>query len=898
MHPEKWLYTLPLRLRSLFRSRQVEAELDEELRDHLEHLIEANQTRGMSAEEARFAAMRGMDGLEQRKEECRDARGINLLNDLQRDVRFGVRTLLRNPGLTIVAVLTLALGIGATTAIFSVANAVLLRPLPFPDSNRLVVLQESMPKIVPGKFDVSAPDVADFQNLNHVFQQMGAFQSGKVDLTGAGAPVRIDATNVSASLFRTLGVQPELGRTFADSEDLPGHNVAVLSYALWQSRYGGDPAILGKKIYVERQPYEVVGVMPRHFEFPPQGMSHFPPAQLWTPIAFTPAELAEHGDNYDTGVVARLKPGVSLAAANADMMVAAHQIQQRYYPREPGLDYSLEASVTPLRELLVGRTKPLLWLLLGAVGLLLMIACANVANLLMAWGAERQKEIAVRMALGAARRRLVRQLLVESTVLAVGGGVLGVFAAIGGVRIIARLGAPVLPRVHELNIDLTVLLFAVAVSVICGLLFGTAPALAATRVAFHTALKESGRGASAGRGQRRLRDAFVIVQMALALVLVTGSGLLVRSLVRARGEDPGFRPENLVAVSISLPLSQYKNEEQVQSIFDRVLAQTRSLPGVVSVTDGSDTPLNSTWNHTFTAEGHESDVRSGLPFSWHTLVDRDYFESLRIPLVRGRVFTEAELRNPGHVLIVSDNLAQHYWPQQDPIGKHVKWGAATNNNPWYTVVGVVKDVKQGPLDAETKPHTFEPFVQVCDDKRMCNARFLFVRSQLPTRDVAADIRRIVQHIDPEQPIGLVLAMNDVIASSLAPRRFNTFLLGLFGASALLLAAIGTYGVLSYNVARQRRELGIRMALGARASEILQLVMGKGLRLALLALSIGLAASLILTRVMKTLLFEVSATDHATFAGVTAVFLVVALVACWIPGRRATRVDPISALHLE
>ncbi len=895
MKPRRWLYIVPLRLRSLFRAGQVEAELDEELRDHLEHLIETNQAHGMSAVEARYAALRAMDGIEQRKEECRDARKVSYLQDLTRDVRYGVRTLRRNLSLTVVAVLTLALGIGATTAIFSLANTVLLRPLPFPDPDRLVLLQESMPKIVPGKFDISAPDVADFQSLNHVFQEMGAFQSGKVDLTSAGAPLRIDAANVSASLFRTLGVQPALGRAFEDSEDPPGHNVAVLSYALWQGRYGGDPAILGKTVYLDRQPYSVIGVMPRHFEFPPEGMTHFPTAQIWTPIALTPADLAEHGDNYNTGVVGRLKPGISLAAANADVMVAAHQIQQRYYPSEPGMDYSLEASVTPLSEFLVGNTKPLLWLLLGAVGLLLMIACANVANLLLARGAERQKEIAVRVALGAARRRLVRQLLVESTVLALVGGGFGLLAAYGGVKLLARLAAPVLPRVSELTLDWHVLVFAVAISVLCGLLFGTAPALAVTRSAFHDALKESGRGASSGRVQRRVRDLFVVAQMAMALVLVTGSGLLVRSLVRARSTDPGFRPENLVAISITVPATQYRTETQVQSFYDRVLAATRALPGVTTATTSNDTPLNSTWNHTFTVEGHET---KQLPFSWHTLVGSGYFDALHIPLVRGRFFSAAEMQNPGHALIISEGMAKHYMGGEDPIGKRVKWGGSSNNNPWYTVVGVVGDLKQGPLDVETKPHTFEPFAQVCQGTRMCNARFLFVRSTRPAKEIAGEIRKIVQSVDPEQPLGPVLPMNEVITRSLAPRRFNTFLLGLFGASALLLAAIGTYGVLSYNVARQQRELGIRMALGARSREILAMVIGKGLRLALLALSIGLVASLALTRVMKTLLFEVSATDPGTFAGVTAIFLAVALLACWIPGRRATRVDPMSALHLE
>ena len=496
MGPEHWFYTLPLRLRSLFRRRQVEQELDDELRYHLEQQTQENITKGLSPEEARRAALRAMDGLEQRKEECRDMRRVNYIEDLLQDIRFGLRMLRKNPGVTTVAVLTLALGMGATTSIFSVVNSILLRPLPYPDSERLVVVQESVPKLVPGKFPVSAPDIPDFRRLNHVFEDLGAFTGDTTDLTGTGLPERVDSTRTSAAIFRLLRATPELGRTFSDEEDARGHRVVVLGHALWQSRYGGDRGIIGQTIFLDRQPYSVIGVMPKDFEFPPQGMQGYRVGQIYTPIAFSAEELAERGDNFNYGVLARLKPGATLAAANADIMVAARQLQQQFYPAtSPAGRIDLEASVTPLREILVGSSKTPLLLLLGAVGVLLMIACANVANLLLARGAERHKEIAVRVAVGAVRPRLVLQLLVESSLLGLLGGVLGLASSYAGVKGLMALAAPILPRIQEVKIDDRVMWFALGISLLCGLLFGTVPALAATKTDLNEALKE-------GRPQR------------------------------------------------------------------------------------------------------------------------------------------------------------------------------------------------------------------------------------------------------------------------------------------------------------------------------------------------------------------------------------------------------------
>ena len=888
------------KLRGLFRKRSLDNQLEEEINEHLDLLIEENIRRGMSPQKAHLAARQDFGAVEQVKETYRERRGLPMLESFLQDLRYGARTLRKNPGFTVVAILTLALGIGSSTAIFSVVNTLLLRPLPFADSSRLVILQEAVPKIVPGKFPVSAPDVADFRRINHVFEDLGAFSSLTMDLSGSGSPVRVHAARTSAAVFRLLGTAPAIGRTFTEDEDQSGHNIVILAYAIWQTQYGGDAGIIGRKVLLNRQPYSVIGVMPRNFEFPSQGLSFFTPAQVYVPIALNPFELSNRGDNFDFGVLAKLRRGVSLSAANADMMIAASQVQQLYPPEARG-NIILEASVTPLNDLIVGPTKTLLLLLLGAVGLLLLIACANVANLLLARGAERQKEIAVRVALGAGRFRLIRQLLVESSLLGILGGAVGLFLAYAGLKGLVILAEQILPRAQEISLDPYVLLFALGISILSGLLFGTIPAFATTRTDLSETLKEGGRSASATRSQHRIRDAFVIAQIALAMLLVVGSGLLIRSFVRARETNPGFRSENLISLSIALPTSEYKQQSQAQTFYDRLITQTHSLPGVVSVGISSDLPLNSTWTHLFTPEGHESEQKTGVPANSHTLVDADYFQTLGIPLIRGRFFNEAEMRGRDSAVIISEGMAKRYWPGEDPVGRRLKWGNAVAQNPWITIVGVVGDMKQGPLDAETRPHTYEPFMHICTGPfafGLCTDRNILVRTQASPDSIVPAIRNIVRQLDSEQPIGKVIAIDALLAASLAPRRFNTFLLAVFATGALALAAIGVYGLLAYNISQQTRELGLRLALGAQPSDILRMVLGKGLRLAAIGLAIGIAAALGLTRLMDTLLYNVTATDPVTFAGVAALLILVALAACWIPARRAMRIDPADALRYE
>ncbi len=900
-----WLRVLIARSSKLFHVKQFERELSDEVRAHLEMAEEENVRRGMSRKEARYAARRDFGGVEQFKEIYRERRGLPMLETFLKDLRFGARMLRKNPGFTAVAILTLALGIGATTSVFSVVNTLLLRPLPFRDSGRIVVLQESVPKLVPGKFPVSAPDVADFRRLNHSFEDLGAFFSNPMDLSGTGSPERVAATRISAAVFRILGTTPVLGRTFTEDEDKLGNNVAILGYALWQTHFGADRDIAGKKIILDRQPFTVIGVMPNTFEFPSSGLPFSAPAQLWVPIAFSPFELSAQGrgDNFNFGVLAKLKTATSLNSANSDVMVVSDQIQQQLYPAEfrDRSKFALEASVTPLADLIVGPTQTLLMLLLGAVGLLLLIACANVANLTLARGTQRQKEIAVRVALGAGRKRLVRQLLVESGLLGLIGGALGLLAAYAGVKGLVVLADKILPRAQEVALDTTVLIFTLVISVVSGVLFGIVPALAATKTSLSETLKESGRSESSSRGHRHIRDVFVVAQMALAFLLVVGSGLLIRSFVRARETDPGFRPENTIALSISLPGSQYKTMAETQTFFDRLSAQARAIPGVAEIGVSTDLPLNSGWTHTFTAEGHEADQRDTVRTNSHTLVDGDYFRALGIPLVRGRFFNDAEMHGQNNAVIISEGMAKRYWAGEDPVGRRLKWGASTAQNRWLTIVGVVGDVKQGPLDAATEPHSYEPFQHICqgpDAFPLCNSRIVLLRSHESPLGLLPSVRNIVQQLDSQQPIGRVFVMEDIVSRSLAPRRFNTWLLAAFGGGALLLAAIGVYGVISYSVAQQTRELGVRMALGAQSSDVLLLVLRRGLSLAAIGLVLGLAASLAATRLMVSLLYGVSATDPLTFASVGTLLVTVALAACWIPAWRAMRTDPMVALRYE
>lgn len=897
----RWLHAAGLRIRSILRPGHVDQELNEELQFHLDHLTEEHIAQGMTLAEARLAALRAMGGVEQFKEECRDMRGVQFLATLRQDLRYGLRQLRSHPGFTTVAVLTLALGIGATSAIFSVTDAVLLQALPYRHPDHLVVLQERIRKISPDLMKVSAPDIAVIQHTTHVFANIAAFQNERFNLTGSGDPERVRAARVSASLWPMLGASPRLGRVLTTEEDRPGHAVTILSYELWQSRFGGASNVLGKTLKLDGRPYTIVGVMPQEFAFPPRGMPQYESAQLWIPVAFTPEELSDVGDNFDIGVLAQLKPGVTLAQVRSDLGVAAAAIQRTYGPVALSMGLKLEVAATPFRQAVVGNIRLLVYLLLAAVGFLLLIACANVAGLLLSRSAARQKEIAVRLALGAGPRRILRQLLTESVLLALVGGLLGLLLSFLFTRLLAALAPATIPQAQKIGVNGTVAGFALLVSLAVGILFGIAPAFATLRQGIHVPLQEGGRNENAGGSSSSARNSFVIAQVAIAVVLAAGAGLLIRSLVRAEQTSPGLRPEHVVTATLALPVRQYPGATQITGFFRQLFQSMQTAPGSAAIGAATDLPTESNWNHVYTIEDHPTPATAALPLCAHTLVLGHYFQAMGIPLLRGRLFSPEEESGQAQVVLVSAGMAWRAWPGENPIGKRLKWGPPQSHSPWLTVVGVVGDVKQDALDRPTEAHTYAPYLQACGGQAangMCHSLNAALRTGLPAPAAVADLRAAVQKIDPAQPLTRVRTMNAVLANSLVPRQFNTFLLAVFAGAALLLAGIGLYGLLAFRVTQQRHEIGVRLALGAQPSAVLRMIAGHGLRLTLIGAAIGCAGALALTRFLTSLLYGTPPTDPWTFFIVVLVLTLVAVLASIVPALRATRVNPMTALRCE
>ena len=876
--------------------------MDAELQFHIAAYADDLVRKGLPGREAQRRARLEFGAVERAKEECREARGVTWLESLLQDLRYGVRMLVKNPGFTTIAVLTLALGIGFTTAIFSVANAVLIQPLRYDHPDALVLIREGIPKFLGGSMPVSAPDIAIIRRENRVFSGVAAYQSKSLNLAGAGEPRRVGATRVSASLFPVLGASPILGRGFTPDEDPPGHFVTILSYGLWSEQFGRDPAVIGRSIKLDDQAYTVIGVMPRTFEFPPRGAPYDTPAELWVPIAFTKQQLSDLGDNFDIGVIGRLKSGVTLAQARAGMQVVANEVLKSWGTLPAGLDIKLEMPVTPLREFVVSDVRTLLYLLLAAVGFLLLIACANAANLLLSRAAGRRKEITLRAALGARRGRIVSQLLAESVLLAFLGGIFGLFFAFWGTHLLAATAPKNIPQVQRIVVDATVLVFAFLVSIITGLLFGLAPALALSRTNLSEALKQGGRSHTSGRHAQLVRNVFVVAQVAIAFVLVAGAGLLIRSFLRVVQSSSGVRPQNVITATVALPLVHYPDAASANLFLQRVFADVQSLPGIESIGASTDLPTEVNWNHVFTVEDEPQPRNAMMPLSWHSLVAGDYFRTLGIALIQGRFFSPAEVTGESKVVIISAGMARRYWPLGNAVGKRIKWGPAHGDSPWLTVVGVVGDVKQTALDQPSVFHTYSPYLQDCTAPIMthgsCSTLHVAIRASVPPASAIGELRSAVQRFDPAEPLTAVRTLSQVLQSSIAPRMFNTFLLVIFAGAAVLLAAVGVYGVLAYRVAQQINEVGVRLALGARPADVLRLVFGQGVRLSLLGTVIGVGGAIALTRLMASLLFSVSPTDPLTFLAVAVFLLFVSLLACYVPARRAIRVDPMAALRYE
>ncbi|HET7752123.1 MAG TPA: ABC transporter permease [Terriglobales bacterium] len=887
---------------ALFRRQKAEQELEEELSSYLRASAEEKARAGMSEEEARRAARLELGSAEAIKEEVRAAGWENALATCWQDFRYALRTLRKSPGFTLVAILTLALGIGANAALFSVVNTVLLRPLPFKDPSRLMMLYEGLPQVGSPKIPFSIPDFTLVRRGQKSFESVGAIQDKELEVSGHGEPDRIIGARVSASIFPMLGVPPVLGRFFRPEDDAPGQNVAVLSYGLWQSRYGGRPDIVGETIELDRQPYTVIGVMPKHFVLPlPGPRANFLPAALWVPMAFTPAELQGWGLRYDLSVLARLRPGVTVQQANSEGQALGAAIESQY-PQDVLKDFYGARLVLPVflwGEEVRGPVRPLLLVLMAAVGLVLLIACTNVATLLVSRAAARQREIAVRRALGATRARLLRHLLSESLLLALAGGGLGLLLALWGKGALLALAPADIPLPQNVGFGPAVLLFALGISCLTAVLFGLAPAWYTAGRDLQQSLQEGGRNRATGRARHRLQGTFVAVEFGLALVLLIGAGLLIRSFGKLLGTDLGFDAGHVLTMEIPLPAQAYPRAPQIRNFYQRLSDEVPNLPGVKQAGIADDLPLEAAVFHTLEIEGRPQVGKP--PAVAETWVLGNYFRTMRIPLREGRLFTPQDKENSQPVVIISQRMAKQYWPGQDPIGKRLRH---EENQPWITIVGVVGDVNDGPVGRPRQPHIYIPFLQLSDALTAENvigvarSMNLAVRTAGAPAALASAVVARVHSLDPDVAVANIATMPQVVSSSLAGPRFNTSLLSLFAGFALFLSAIGIYGVLAYAVSQQRHEIGIRMALGARPRHVLRFVLAWGTRLACLGAGFGIVAALALTRLMKGLLYGVDATDPLTFAGVTLLLLVVALLASYLPARRATRVDPMVALRCE
>jgi putative ABC transport system permease protein len=879
MRLEHWFYTVPLRLRSLFRRGQVEAELNEELRYHLERQIEVNTAAGMSVEEARYAALRAMHGLDQRKEECRDMRRVRLIEDLWQDSRFSLRSLLKRPGFTAIALLALALGIGANTAIFSLVNAVILQPLPYRDPDRLISVYGTRNRSTQGS--VGPTDFLDYRSQNKTFEQFAASGSMMLpmNLTGSGEPERLNASIITGNYFDTFGVRPALGRGFSLENEKTGQDhVTVLSHAFWQTRFGGDPNIVNKTINLDGKAYEVLGVMPAEVVLPQ-------PAQLWVPINFdADPEMKMRNARFLRGI-GRLKEGVTLDQAQTDTDLIAAQLEQQYPDSNTGWSLRL----IPLREILVGGSRTMLFILFGAVGFVLLIACANVANLLLVRAAARQKEIAMRTALGASRLRIIRQMITESLLLAIFGGALGALLAVAGVKLLVSLGEDNIPRTANVKIDATVLAFTLLISLATGLLFGLAPAIRTMKENLVDALKDGIRGGSEATVKNRTRSLLVVFESAIAVMLLIAAGLLIRSLVALQNVDPGFDPNNVLTLRVDLPRQKYNTPEKASNFFEQLETRVAGLPGVEAVGLITDLPLSGeARDMPYRVEGRPA--TSDIAFVDFRRVNKNYFSAMRIPLRRGRNFTEQEVRQSDKAIVVSQAFVDSVFPNEEALGKRLIIWSGIRNEP-YEIIGIVGDTRYQSLQGEPSATMYVPTRELL----FVN---LVIRTQGDPLSLVGGVRKEVNALDPDQPIAAIRPMTEWVAMSAAGARYRTTLLGLFALLAMILAATGIYGVMSYSVAQRTQEIGVRMALGARPLDVLKLVVRQGMMLALIGVIVGLAGALALTRVMSSLLFGVTERDPITFVAVAALLIVVAFISCFVPALRATRVDPLIALRYE
>jgi putative ABC transport system permease protein len=869
------------RWRALAHKAEMDHELDDELRFHLEREIEQNIRDGMTPEEARYAALRTFGSVDQSKEECRSARGVGLIDNVVRDVTYGTRVLVKNYAFTIVVILTLALGIGANTAIFSFANGILLRPLPYPQSDRLAVIDEIALKEGGNPIGVSYPNFLDWREQNTVFEGMAShFGTSRFSMTAGGTPSAIRGSRVTYGLFEVLHVSPILGRTFAANEDRPDEDaVVIISYDLWQRSFGGDPNVIGQKIMISSRPRTVIGVMPRGFRFPEV-------SDIWVPLAFTTQMYTRTDHGLET--IARLKDGVTIAQAQTEMNTIAARILEQ----NPVTNEGLGVTVTSLRQNLSGSYHDALLILLGVVGFVLLVACVNVANLMLARATARQKEFALRAALGASRWRIIRQLLFESLLLAIAGGALGFVLSIWALHLLLTAIPGDLPFWMNFGLDLRVLGFTLAITLLTGLIFGAVPALQTSRVDLNDTLKEGGRGNSGVRN--RARSLLVVSEIAMSLVLLVGAGLMVQSFLRLRRVNIGLDPKNVLTATLVLPRAKYTQEEQRSAFFKQLVERVRTLPGVEAASATGTLPLGgNNWGRSLTVEGYPVLSVGQAPSIQHTVVTPGYFRTMGITLLAGRDFNDADNKDSQDVTIIDERLARQYWPNQSPLGKRVRFGPPEDNEPWHTIVGVVSAVRHQRMQEETRPSVYLPHQKIPS-----SGMTLVARTSTNPREFIGAVRREVAQLDPDLPVSEVATMEEVVAESIWQPRLYALLFAVFAGGALLLALIGIYGVMAFLVQTRTHEIGVRMALGATARDVFRLIVGRGMKLTALGVVIGIGGAIALTRLIHSLLFNTSTTDPFTFIFISLLLCLAAFFACYLPARRAAKVDPLVALRYE
>jgi putative ABC transport system permease protein len=880
-----------VRIFGLFHRARREREFAEELESHLAMHIEDNLRAGMTPEEARRVALIKLGGVTLTEERRRQQGGLPMLETLWQDLRYGARMLLRQPGVTSIAVMALALGIGANTAIFSVVNAVLLRPLNYADSERLVMINHHYPKNNV-KASVSAVGYSHYRDHSQSFESIGALAAWSPNLTGSGDPERLNGMSVTHSFLPMLGAKYSLGRAISADDDQPGKNqVVVLSDAFWRRRFGGDPEIVGKTILLNGVNHSVIGVTAPGYEF---GREFGPAVELWRPIAFTQQLLDPRRWRNETltAVIAKLKPGVSFANAQREMDTIAANVRQTYFEGKAASPSDWGLALQPLRELVVGGIRSMLLFLVLAVGLVLLIACANVANLSLSRAAVRGREMAVRGALGADRSRMIRQLLTESVLLAALGGALGMALAYGGVRLLLSSFGEKIPRGHEIGVDAIVLLFTFGLSLMTGVLFGMVPALQGSKIDLSATLKEGGRSVA---GRSRLRNIFVVAQVAISLAILIVAGLMLKSLERLQEVDPGFRPQNLLTMQVSLPQTRFRDTVQIDNFFEQILAKVKSLPGVQGATLGTGVPMSGVVaTGRFRIEGRTVEPGETDPWGDRWAAGAEYFQTMEIPLIRGRYFDQRDIQTSTPVAIIDETLRKKFWANEDPIGKRISFRVDPQGNPiWSEIVGVVGHVKTKGLEGESPAQYYFPHRQ-----QPASGAFLITRTAGDPSNLAASVRGAIQSVDRELPVFRVTTMERLVSGSVAQRRLAVILLGVFALVAMVLATVGIYGVMSYSVAQRTNEIGLRVALGAKTMDVLGMVLRQGMSLALIGSAIGLVGSFALTRVIRSMLFNVSAADPITYFSAPALLVAATFLACLIPAFRAARVNPIVALRYE